>query len=118
MGVRKMTNTFMVNTLTVAKFRKIKSVMLVEALRSGSAIRGNHRVEYGYLNDIHVFEFYYRHTKILKVNILANGEILTEDVYAGDYDNTPATMRQRQDIHSAVAEIKSLLSLKVCSCGY
>jgi hypothetical protein len=109
MGVSKMTREFVTGALALAKFRKIKSAMLVEALKTGSAIRGNHRVEYGYLNDIHVFEFYYRHTKILKVNILADGEILTEDVYAGEYDNTPATIRQRQDIRSAVEEIQHIV---------
>jgi hypothetical protein len=105
-----MTNTFMVNTLTVAKFRKIKSVMLVEALKAGTSIRGNHRVEYGYHSDIHVFEFYYRSTVIMEVSILKNGTIITTDVHAGDYDNTPATIRQRQDIRSAVSEIQDIIT--------
>ena len=90
-------------------FRKIKTRMILEALISGSSIRGNHKVQYGYLNGIHVFEFYYRDTRIMDVHILPSGVVLTEDIDAGEFDNTPATIRQRQDIRSATDEVESIL---------
>ena len=104
-----MTKEYIINIFTLAKFRKVKSMMLVEALKLGTSTRGNHRVDYDHSGDTHVFTFNYRDTEILEVKILDSTIILTEDIYAGEFDNTPATIRQRQDIRTAMNEIQTFM---------
>ncbi len=96
----------LLNRLNNLKLRKIKSKMIVEALKTGASESGNHKVvcKDGYCDDF-VFDMLYRGTVIAKVSIYDKG-VIARPVYAGEYDNTVATIRQRRDIDKAVRELE------------
>jgi methylmalonyl-CoA mutase cobalamin-binding subunit len=100
------------------KFKRIKSKMIMEALKNGACERGNHKMSaITQDNGAMVIEMLYRGTTIAEVKMSLNesGDIIgVKSIYAGTYEGTVSTMRQRKDLVDAVHELTAALEVQPC----
>jgi len=101
-----MNKELLVSKLKAIKLKTVKAKMIIEAIETGTSERGNHSM-WCTGNEI---TMWYRGTPIITV-YLSISELgvtyLITNLYAGEYDRTPATIRQRKDFETSVNEIVS-----------
>lgn len=105
-----MTRVELLQKLNNAKLKKVRSKMIREALEKGTSSNGNHMVVC--FNNIYkeqVFDIFYRNTRIAYVLVSQLMGVRYASVNAGEFESTPATIRQRKEIQDAVAELQSIL---------
>lgn len=110
-----MTKETLLKKLNGVKLKKVRSKMIAEALVKGTSVRGNHKIDYivGAF-DQPVFAVFYRGTMIAEVELGVGDRLWICPVYAGEFEKTPATMRQREELKEAVAELQeAIVDMKV-----
>lgn len=102
-----MTKEMLIYKLKTAKLRTVKAKMIVEAMNTGSSTRGNHAIQAMCSEPgSYVITMFYRGTPIVNLLMVADSQWTISDIGAGEYENTPATMRQRKDFAAAVLELQ------------
>lgn len=97
-----------------ASLRKAKTKLLADAVANGEATKGNHQVTCTDLITAMFFTMKYRDTPILAAAMVKhNNTWLIQEIHAGDYDNTPATIRQRQEFKLAIDEMREVVESNV-----
>lgn len=107
-----MTTKTLEANLNQAKLRKVRSKMVREALNNGASSNGNHKVVtlFDMANKSLMFTVYYRGTVIADIEFSpASERFRMVPVDAGEYENTPATIRQRKEIQEAIVELQGVV---------
>jgi hypothetical protein len=119
-----MTREMLLQKLSNAKLKKAKSKMVLEAIREGVSERGNHKMEAykSVIDGLVCVEVYYRGTHISTIaitEVYSAGygglipNVTASDEWAGIYEGTVSTIRQRKEIKAAVNEIFAKLVAEI-----